>query len=132
MNTFGKAERLCSRALMDRLHAEGRRTMAFPFSVRWLWVDSLPGQVPCQVLIVAPKRRLHRAVDRNRVKRLVRECYRLRKSALYEAIGSRGGHLVLALHYVHSEVMTFEQMSRKFDRFFPQLVSAICSEPLAD
>ncbi len=119
--TFGKEERLCSRSLMDRLYADGHRLMAFPFSVQWLILPSDDLQqpttsTPCQVMIVAPKRRFRHAVDRNRVRRLTRECWRLRKSDLYSFLQEHNLCIVLSLVYVHNEIMTYEQLSNKMDK----------------
>ncbi len=108
--TFGKEERLCSRKLIDRLYAEGHRLMAYPFSVQWIATD---GPAPCQVMIVAPKRRFHHAVDRNRIRRLTRECWRRRKPALYDFLQQHNLCIALSLVYVHNEIMTYEQLSRK-------------------
>lgn len=119
--TFSKDERLCSRRLIDRLYAEGHRFMAFPYSVQWLLVDD-PG---CrQVMIVAPKRRFHHAVDRNRVKRLTRECYRLRKHQLYAALDERRQGLVFSMVYTHSDILTYDQLGRKMDRLIANLIVA--------
>ncbi len=64
--TFGKEERLCSRRLIDQLYTDGHRLMAFPYSVQWMVVDGdMVAQPTCQVMIVAPKRKFHHAVDRN-------------------------------------------------------------------
>ena len=122
---FPKAEHLCSRRLIDRLYAKGHRLMAFPFSVQWHAEPGLP--VPCQVLIVAPKRRLHHAVDRNRVKRLTRECYRLNKSLLLPFLDARGLRITLSLVYVHNQLLDFGQMQHKMQKLLPLLVADIAS-----
>lgn len=116
--TFGKEERLCSRKLIDRLYAEGHRLMAYPFSVQWIATD---GPAPCQVMIVAPKRRFHHAVDRNRVRRLTRECWRRRKPAIYDFLQQHNLCIALSLVYVHNEIMTYEQLSRKADKLMAAL-----------
>ena len=116
--TFGKEERLCSRKLIDRLYAEGHRLMAYPFSVQWIATD---GPAHCQVMIVAPKRRFHHAVDRNRVRRLTRECWRRRKPALYDFLQQHNLCIALSLVYVHNEIMTYEQLSRKADKLMAAL-----------
>ena len=122
--TFRKEERVCSRQLMDQLYTEGRRLMAFPFSVQWMKVEkTLPA--PCQVMIVAPKRKFHHAVDRNHVRRLTRECYRLRKPAFYQFLQEHDLHITLSLVYVHNEMMTYEQLGKKMDKLFDQLEKAI-------
>ena len=113
---------------MERLHAEGHRLMVFPYSVQWLAVPST--EVPCQVLIVVPKRRLHHAVDRNRMKRLTRECYRRRKEPLFQLLQDRGIHIVLSLVYIHDELMTYEQLCPRFDKLMAALQNELSHEDL--
>lgn len=114
--TFCKEERLCSRRTIDKLYAEGHRLMAFPFSVQWIRVDRNTADPPCQIMIVAPKRRFRHAVDRNRVRRLTRECYRMRKGPFYEFLQNTGINIALSLVYVHNEIPTFEQLGHKMDK----------------
>ncbi len=116
--TFQKEERLCSRKLIDRLYNEGHRLMAFPYSVQWMAVED---EKLCQVLMVAPKRKFHHAVDRNRVKRLTRECYRLRKPDFYTFLQEHQLHIVLSLVYIHNEIMPYEQLGHKMDKIFEAL-----------
>ena len=121
--TFKKEERLCSRRLIDQLYSEGHRLMAFPFSVQWMLVDA-----PCQVMIVAPKRKFHHAVDRNHVRRLTRECYRLRKPAFYEFLHAHGVSIVFSMVYIHNEMMTYEQLGKKMDKLIVALENDILSK----
>ena len=118
--TFKKEERLCSRQLIDRLYNEGHRLMAFPYSVQWMKVDG-----PCQVMIVAPKRKFHHAVDRNRVRRLTRECYRLRKHILYQFLEEHGISIVFSMIYIHNEIMPYEQLGHKMDKLLAALEKKI-------
>ena len=120
--TFKKEERLCSRRLIDQLYTEGHRLMAFPFSVQWMKVEG-----PCQVMIVAPKRKFHHAVDRNRVRRLTRECYRLRKPDFYTFLEEHGISIALSMVYIHNELMTYEQLDKKMDKLFEALKNDILS-----
>ena len=113
---------------MERLHAEGHRLRVFPYSVQWLAVPST--EVPCQVLIVVPKHRLHHAVDRNRMKRLTRECYRRRKEPLFQLLQDRGIHIVLSLVYIHDELMTYEQLCPRFDKLMAALQNELSHEDL--
>lgn len=114
--TFQKEERLCSRRLIDQLYAEGHRLMAFPYSVQWMITEG-----PCQTMIVAPKRKFHHAVDRNRVRRLTRECYRLRKDSLYNFLQEQGISIVFSMVYIHNEILTYEQLGHKMDKLLAAL-----------
>lgn len=124
--TFSKEERLCSRQLIERLYSEGHRLMAYPYSVQWMVVrDSSDSSIPCQVLIVAPKRKFHHAVDRNRVRRLTRECYRLRKQHLYDFLNMHGINIVFSMVYIHNEIMPFQQLGHKMDKLLDVLEKEI-------
>lgn len=123
--TFSKEERLCSRRLINRLYAEGNRLMAFPFSVQWHFEQL---EVPCQIMIVAPKRRFHHAVDRNRVKRLTRECYRLHKARLYTFLEeNKIEGITLSLVYVDSSILSFDTLMKKMDKLIEQLIKDIAN-----
>lgn len=90
MNTgsFRKNERIVSQKQIDALFAgDGSHSRAaFPIRVVYVVGERKEGQPPAQVLISVPKRRFRHAVDRNRVKRQIREAFRLNKHLLLEAI----------------------------------------------
>jgi ribonuclease P protein component len=85
-NTFPKAERLKSRKQIDALFHSGKSFAAFPIKVFYRW----EGADPPKVGVGAPKRAFRRAVDRNRIKRLLREGYRLQKQTLLESPAAPG------------------------------------------
>ena len=118
--TFSKEERLCSRRLIDQLYTEGHRLMAFPYSVQWLAVEG-----PCQVMIVAPKRKFKHAVDRNHVRRLTRECFRQRKDTLYNFLQEHGISIIFSMVYIHNEIMTYEHLGHKMDKLLTLLENDI-------
>lgn len=124
--SFKKEERLCSQVTIEQLYADGHRLMAFPFSVQWMLIKRPASgaqrtDIPCQVLIVAPKRKFKHAVDRNRVKRLTRECFRLRKDLLYNFLDEHNINIVFSMVYVHNEILTFEQLGHKMDKLLTVL-----------
>ncbi len=127
---FCKEERLCSEKLMDALFHSGRRLTVFPFSIRWMLCpkETLPSRFPAQVLIATSKRKFHHAVDRNRVKRLTRECYRLHKPQLYGFLESNGLTLLLAINYVHNEIFDFARLQHKFDKATESLIKDIAGQ----
>jgi len=116
--SFGKEEHLCSEKLMDDLFRTGQRLMAFPYSVRWKVCpkEVLPEGVRAQVLIATSKRYFHHAVDRNRVKRLTRECYRQHKPELWQVLEEHDVALLLAVNYVHNEIFEYKTLYHKFDK----------------
>ncbi|NND63051.1 MAG: ribonuclease P protein component [Flavobacteriaceae bacterium] len=77
--TFSKAERLKSKKLIEQLISEGKSVKNFPVKLHFLPVDFLENS---QVAFSVPKRNFKLAVDRNRIKRQLRESYRLHKDSL--------------------------------------------------
>ena len=85
---FSKKERIVSQKLIDTLFGGGNShaLTAFPLRVVYMLNEHPDRQEPVEVLISVPKRRFHHAVDRNRVKRQVRESYRLQKSVVTRCV----------------------------------------------
>ena len=86
---FQKRERIVSRKLMDELFGgdHSHAVVAFPLKAVYLAKEHLDEQVPVEVLISVPKKHFKHAVDRNRVKRQVREAYRKQKQLLTDRVG---------------------------------------------
>ena len=126
-NTFRKEERLCSKKLIDGLFASGHGLTVYPYRVQWQLcpAEVLPEGVRMQVLITTSKRRFHHAVDRNRVKRLTRECYRKEKRRLAEWLDSHGLSVVLSLNYIHTEIMDYARLSHKMEKVTDTLIHEI-------
>ncbi len=89
-DTFRKAERLCSRKTVQALFVGGKAASlsAFPLRAVFMTLDDSCGSSAAtsnvQVLVSVSKRKFKHAVDRNRVKRQIREAYRLNKQLLLQ------------------------------------------------
>lgn len=113
-NIFPKSEHLCGVTLIDELFNKGKRLNVFPFSVVFLKRDD---ELPSRILISVAKKRFHNAVDRNRVKRLIRAAYRQNKFP--------SGYDV-ALIYVSDKIESYEVIEKAvinftFSQFHSQL-----------
>lgn len=90
-NGFGlkKEERLCSKKAIDALFAgtDSKSLSAYP--IRAVFRHSAEPGV--RILVSVSKRRFHNAVDRNRVKRQLREAYRLNKNILHSTTAETCG-----------------------------------------
>ena len=87
MPNFPKREHIVSTRLIEQLFGSGSTsTTAYPLRAVYRMVERSQTNVPVQVLISVPKKRFKHAVDRNRVKRQVREAYRHHKQPLVDTI----------------------------------------------
>ena len=86
--TSGKKEKLVSKKTIDALFSGGnsRSMSAYPLRVVFMRKERNEAEEPAQVMVSVSKRHFKRAVKRNRVKRQIREAYRLNKHLLHEAL----------------------------------------------
>ena len=86
--TFRKRERMVSNLLIEALFENGssQSVSAFPLRAVYQMIERRDGHGPAQILISVPKKRFKHAVDRNRVKRQIREAYRRHKQLLWERL----------------------------------------------
>ena len=85
-----------------------------------------------QTLLVAPKRRLHLAVARNRTKRLMRECWRTRKGELLELLERNGTSMVVAFNYIGVAVPDFKTLEKAFSKATSRLLIHLNNEDAHD
>ena len=79
--TFSKKERITGDKRIEMLFTKGSGFISYPLRIIYLMNEENVDH-QCSVLISVPKKRLKKATDRNRIKRLIRESYRLNKSLL--------------------------------------------------
>lgn len=80
--SYGKKEKLKSKKLIDRLFIEGDSVSLFPIKLIYLKTE-LPQEVAFQAGVAVPKKNFRSAVKRNRIKRLLRESYRINKHLVF-------------------------------------------------
>ena len=100
--TFNKQERLKSRKLIQQLFAEGESLNAFP--LRLLYLPSDHGSpYKIQAGVTFSKRNFKKAVQRNRIKRLLREAYRKNKEIVYASENTKK-HIFMFIYQGNTEL----------------------------
>lgn len=113
-NTLGKTERLKSRKLIDSIFQNGKSFNAFPFRVYYTKTTLPPGTI-LQAGVSASKKYFKKAVDRNRIKRLTREAYRLKKGILQQTLKENEAQLAVFFIYTGKILPTYQEVSEKMD-----------------
>jgi ribonuclease P protein component len=122
-NTFPKAEHLCGKTSVDKLFTEGKSFLCYPVRIVFCTTDK--ADVPARCLMSAPKKRFKHAVDRNRLKRQLRESYRLNKGILFSALESKDYQLLVAFNYIGDKVEPTAFVQRKMKIALEKLVSKL-------
>ena len=86
--SYNKFEKLKSRKQIELLFAQGKSISSFPVKVFYLPVEHTP-EHPVQVGVGVSARNFKKAVDRNTIKRRMREAYRLHKLPLHEHLTTK-------------------------------------------
>jgi len=123
-NSFSKPEHLCGEKRITRLFTQGDAFIAYPLRVVFI-IEPIRDSVPSSVLVSVPKKRFKRAVKRNRLKRLMREAYRLNKTSLIEKLEEKQLQVHIAFNYVSDDELDFAAVEKKMKLSLQKLVDRI-------
>lgn len=124
MHTFSKKERLNSKISIRRLFEHGSSFFSYPFKVYYNVQPAEETKPTSSVLFSIGKKQFKLAVDRNRVKRLCREAYRLNKAGLVEALDAKQFSIEVAFVYVGKTLPEFYDLELKLKKALLQLAAA--------
>ena len=110
-HTFGKSDRLKSKQQIEKLFVDGNSFTEFPLKVIWRLIETTNPSI--QVAFSVPKNKLPKAVDRNHMKRLLRESYRQQNQALKSMVFENGKQLHVMLVFFDTELWDFIDLDNK-------------------
>lgn len=107
--SYPKKEKLKSQKLMDQLFSEGKSVSAFP--LRMVYIKTkFNDDVQFKTGVSVSKKNFKNAVDRNRIKRLLREAFRLNKSVYFNNISESYALMIL---YISKDGTDFDSIETK-------------------
>lgn len=110
--TFHKHERLCSRKVMESIFESGKAINENP--MRLLWMESSPDEnLPLKIAISVPKKFFKKAVDRNKIKRQIREAYRLNKHTILPMLENSGKKFSAIIIFTGKEPLSYQNTEAK-------------------
>ncbi len=106
--SFPKKEKLKNKKVIEALFTEGKNLKQNPIKLIYLNTD-YTDDTKVKVAVVAPKKKFKKAVDRNRVKRLLREAYRLNKPLIFNNIE---GNFAFIFLYLGNTMPSFNEVDK--------------------
>jgi len=124
-----KYERICKDNDIQALFDKGRGVSVYPYRVVYLFHKEDDRPVTVRLLVSVSKKRFHHAVNRNRVKRLMRETWRKSKAPLYEICERDTISLDIALVYTATVIHSYEEMLAKTQKAVQEIVKKYKPQP---
>lgn len=119
--TFEKKEKLCSKLTISALFKSGKSFKEYP--IRVIYLPLSESDAAAKLLISVPKKRFKKAVTRNKIKRQIRETYRLNKPEIIEDWQARGKYFALAFVYIGSDIPEYRDLHAVMKRILEKLNS---------
>ncbi len=119
--TFKKLEKLKSKKKIEQLFLEGSSVTAFPLRLMYLQTSFKDG-ANIKISVSVSKRNFKKAVDRNRIKRLMREAYRLNKNSYFNNITTQYALMIL---YIGTDKPKFKTLETKMKLLFEQFLNKV-------
>ncbi len=101
--TFTKSERLCSQKIIGEIFLTGKTFISYPFKMVWLDSSVIDSLYPAQVAFSIPKKNIKKAINRNLIRRKMRESYRYLKNDFYDYLQQRGQKIALMIVFIGKE-----------------------------
>jgi len=122
--SYGKKEKLKSHKLMRELFSKGKKFTVYPVKVFYMEPAVLMDH-PVKAGVGTSARHFKKAVDRNRIKRLLRETYRIEKFSLHEYLKSSGKQMVIFFLYVDKSMPEYMNLKTKMHLALNKLIKQL-------
>lgn len=124
--SFGKSEKLTNLQLIEELFTNGKSFYSGNLRLTYL-ISTKNNQhkAPISVLISVPKRYIKKSVFRNKIKRQLRECYRLNKKELYSCLPLQSFKIILSITYLSKTMPTYRALNKNLLELIKELINEL-------
>jgi len=124
--TFSKNERLKSKQIISLLFTEGKQIKAYPLRVFYKEITEQDPNSTSKVAFTVSKKKFKRTVDRNRIKRLMREAFRLEKHQIYHPLRDfNRKYLALVVIYVGQNMPSYQTIHEATKKILDRLIKEL-------
>jgi ribonuclease P protein component len=106
--TLGSKERLKSRKQIEQLFKDGKSFVHFPYRIYFQTSNETEKDSALQFGVGVSAKLFKKAVDRNRIKRLTREAWRLQKNELAELVNQKNSRLNVFFIFTGKELPDYK------------------------
>jgi len=110
--SFAKKDKLKSRTAIAELFTNSNSFGKNPLRIIWREESNSMPERSLKILIAVPKKKVRKAVQRNRIKRLLREVYRHHKYEIINMLKKEGVEMHLGILYVGGPIVTFDKIEQ--------------------
>jgi len=118
---LGKKYKLCSHTLIKAIFEEGKTIKQYPLRTITLAVEPDLTKAAFQLVISVPKRNFKKAHDRNRIRRQLKEAFRLNKGALEEKLIEQKQQIALFIVYTERTALEYKVLESKMKKLIQQI-----------
>jgi len=122
-NTFKRGERLKSRKIIQQLFKKGQSFGVYPLRLVWMKMEEPKSDYPVQFTVSVSKKRFKTAVQRNRLKRQVREAWRVQKADLYQNLPAENQFAFMVI-YTGKEAFPYAEIDRAMQKLIQRFLKS--------
>lgn len=125
--SLAKQDRLKSKKIIDSLFVDGSSQFTYPIKLSYKWLPLENNDyLPLLFSVTVPKKKIRLAVNRNKIKRRIREAYRLHKFQIQESVtNGQNQQLVLMFIYITNEIVPYKVIEKSVSHILKKLANEV-------